>query len=72
MISNGYSCSAESYQLQTKPKPLNFTNVPGGISLLGSVGTLRFAPVTSRFVRVNILNLFGSGNGLEEMAVSPE
>jgi hypothetical protein len=51
---------------------LNFTNIPGGISVLGSVGILKFSPVTFRFVRVEMWNLIGSGSDLQEMAVLPE
>jgi Right handed beta helix region/F5/8 type C domain len=51
---------------------VNFTSIPGGISVLGSVGILKFSPVTSHFVRVEIWNLIGSGSDLQEMAVFPE
>ena len=51
---------------------VNFTHIPGGISVLGSVGTLKFSPVTSRFARVEIWNLTGSGSDVEAMAVFPE
>jgi hypothetical protein len=51
---------------------VNFTNIPGGISVPGSVGILKFSPVASSFVRVEIWNLIGSGSDLQEMAVFPD
>lgn len=58
--------------LQRSEDGVNFTDVPGGVAVVGSVGTLKFSPVTSRFVRVDIRTFFGENNGLQEMAVFPE
>jgi hypothetical protein len=58
--------------LQTSQDGVNYTNLPGGISLVGPIGSLNFNPVTSRFLRVQILNLFGGSTGLREFAVFPK
>jgi hypothetical protein len=58
--------------LQSSEDGVNFTDVPSGVAILGSVGTLRFAPVSARYVRLKIWSLFGSGNGIQEMAIFPE
>jgi parallel beta-helix repeat protein len=59
-------------RLQRSEDGVNFTDIPGSVAILGPVSTLKFAPVTARYVRVEIWNLFGSSNGLSEMAVFPE
>jgi hypothetical protein len=58
--------------LQSSEDGVNFTDVPSGAAILGFVGTLRFAPVSARYVRLKIWSLFGSGNGIQEMAIFPE
>jgi F5/8 type C domain-containing protein/parallel beta helix pectate lyase-like protein len=58
--------------LQSSEDGVNFTDVPSGVAILGSVGTLRFAPVSARYVRLKIWSRFGSGNGIQEMAIFPE
>jgi parallel beta-helix repeat protein len=58
--------------LQTSQDGINFTALPGGISLVGPIGSLNFNPVTARFLRVQILNLFGGQPGLREFAVFPK
>jgi hypothetical protein len=58
--------------LQRSEDGVHFTDVPGSVAVFSSVGTLKFSPVTSRFVRVEVWNLFGGGNGLEDLAVFPE
>jgi hypothetical protein len=58
--------------LQTSQDGVNYTNLPGGISLVGPIGSLNFNPVTARFLRVQILDLFGGQTGLQEFAVFPK
>jgi hypothetical protein len=58
--------------LLTSQDGVNFTALPGGISLLGPIGSINFNPVTARFLRVQIWNLFGGQTGLREFAVFPK
>ncbi|HZY62924.1 MAG TPA: right-handed parallel beta-helix repeat-containing protein [Edaphobacter sp.] len=58
--------------LERSEDGVHFTPVPGGVGILGPISTLKFAPVTARYVRVQVWNLFGGSNGLREMAVFPE
>lgn len=59
-------------RLERSEDGVHFSPVPGCIGILGPASTLKFAPVTARYVRVEIRNLFGDSNGLREMAVFPE
>jgi parallel beta-helix repeat protein len=58
--------------LQTSQDGVTFTNLRGGIALLGPMGSLNFHPVTARFLRVEVWNLFGGQAGLSELAVFPK
>ena len=59
-------------RLQTSEDGINFTDIHGGVEFPGSVRTFRFHPVTARYVRVNIKNLFGTEIGVRELGVFPK
>lgn len=58
--------------LESSNDGVNFTAIPFTATPVGSVNILTFSPVTARYVQVQIQNLDGTGNGLEEMGVYPE
>jgi len=61
-------------RLQASQDGVNFTDVRGGISILGvtPLNILTFNPTTARFLRVQIGHLFGGKAGLRELAVFPK
>lgn len=72
MLKQASALGVDLVSLQKSEDGVNFTDVPGSVAILSSAGTLKFAPVTARYVRVKIWNLFGGGDGVQEMSVFPE
>jgi hypothetical protein len=71
----------ELIQLQTSADGVHFSTIPGAFELTGllpdpqsseTIRTFRFHPVSARYVRVNILGLFGTGIDLRELGVYPQ
>jgi F5/8 type C domain-containing protein len=59
--------------LQTSEDGLNFTDIPGTAHDIGMdrVNNVTFAPVTARYLRVQVQTIVGGPVGLEEVSVHP-
>jgi len=71
-LKSGFGRGLDTIRLESSDDGVNFTPIPYFAMSVGSVSTLRFRPVTARYVRLEMWNFHGWGNSLEEMAVYPE
>jgi len=65
-----YSISLVS--LQSSNDGVHFADIPGTIALVSTADIVQFRPVTARYLRVQIWNLFDEETSLSELAVYPQ
>jgi F5/8 type C domain/Right handed beta helix region len=71
-LKGGFGAGFGMIRLESSSDGVNFTEIPYFVTSVGQVSTLRFRPVTARYVRLEMWNGRGWGNSVEEMAVYPE